>query len=707
MSWVIDTDKYGNPACQAGASPPSNYPSSFHYCVSKFFPFQLTVNDSEVFQGKIRLGISHSSFSNKTYINFSHHTIQPGVIATATLIPFYRGWFDIYRPSGEKIGRGYWSGFTNDISLSFGDDVLLTMHYESTDSSSSSSSSDITSESMSSEVVAPSGVSYYSDLKSHTSIANPILGKQAQMQYSGFLKEDWTKEDVDFDNFGYGLRKTKNNKGFIYCKDASSLFSLAQGYIEIVISLPHAITNGVYEPLKNDNLDISEYLLWGVNVGQHEIGQPGLYASLTPRGIEFTIFTAESKFTIVNTVTNAEANSNILFQFFWGDDLYYVGGTSAFMVNGENVQLGNAPISEDSIEDLNFCALDTPYCYSNLECVIKRLATYFDIPDFIRDEWDSSSSSSSSSSSMPFVADVWVTNTSDNSLTWWNVYEINRYRTDFVTADKPAGIAKDLNGNIWVANGWSNSISIFDASNNYSRTDYGAGIGNSPQELAIDLNNNIWVTNYIESGPGSVSMFDASNLYNRTEYVVPDTAWKIAIDSNNDVWIVYDGYGYFISRLDSSASYARTDFATLHTYSNSVAIDSKNNVWIITGSTTVSKFDASASYVRTDYSTAGNDAYGIAVDSKDNIWITYIIGTVRVSMYDALNFYSRTDYSFSAVGQIFGLALDSNDNVWFTNWYYTGHRLIMLDAESGYIDYQEFPAGNYAAHLAINFLVKH
>ena len=697
MSWVIDTYKYGSPACQAGSVPPSNFPSSFHYCVFKFFPFQLTVNDDEVFQGMINLSIDHAAGQNKTYIRFTT-PITGTLIATATLIPFYRGWFDIYRPSGEKIGRGYWTGFTNDISLSFGDFVLLTMHYESTDSSSSSSS-EISSESMSSEVSVPSGVSYYSDFKNYMSIANPTLGKQAQMQYSGFLKEDWTKEDVDFDNFGYGLRKTKNNKGFIYCKDASSLFSLTQGYIEMVINLPDAITSGVYEPLKNDNLDISEYLLWGVNVGQHEIGQPGLCASLTPRGIEFTIFTAESQFTIIDTVTNAEANSNILFQFFWGNDLYYVGGTSAMMVNGENVQLGNAPISEDSIKDLNFCILDTPYGYSNLECVIKRLAIHFDIPDFIRNEWDSSSSSSSSSSSMPFIADVWVT--SEDILMRWNIYELNHYRTDFTTLGSPAGVAKDLNGNIWVAD-YSHSISKFDASNNYSRIDYDAGIGNMPKALAIDLNNNIWITNYSRN---TVSMFDASNFYNRTEYTVAVPASAIAVDSNNDIWIVYESGWYFISRLDSSASYARTDFATLAS-NQGVAVDSKNNIWI-SASGYVSKFDSSTSYARTDYSPGPGSLRDIAVDSKDNIWVSYSHGTISVSMFDASNFYSRTDYSFYGGANNSGLTLDSNDNLWVLNHYGGSYcRLIMLDAESGYIDRQEFPVGDNANYLAINFLVK-
>jgi hypothetical protein len=172
------------------------------------------------------------------------------------------------------------------------------------------------------------------------------------------------------------------------------------GYVEIVLKLPYAIVDGIYAPLRNDNLDINEYILWGTNVGQYDNSQPGFYAALTPRGIEFTVRTSEGDFTLVDTVTNADANTNILFQFYWDvDGMYDIDATMAFRLNNENLQLGNPPISSESIGDLNFYVIDTPFRYSNLECVIKRLVTYRSIPDFISGEWQSSSSTSSSSSS--------------------------------------------------------------------------------------------------------------------------------------------------------------------------------------------------------------------------------------------------------------------------------------------------------------------
>lgn len=265
---------------------------------------------------------------------------------------------------------------------------------------SSSSSESIMSSSTSSGVLLPRGMTYYSDFRDYTTVANPVLGSPTQMQYSGFLKEDWTQEDVEFEKFGYGLSKRRNNRGVIFCKDASALFDMEFGYVEIVLELPYAIVDGIYAPLRNDNLDINEYILWGTNVGQYDNSQPGFYAALTPRGIEFTVRTSEGYFTLVDTVTNADANTNILFQFYWDvDGMYNVDATMAFRLNNENLQLGNPPISSESIGDLNFYVIDTPFRYSNLECVIKRLVTYRSIPDFISGEWQSSSSTSSSSSS--------------------------------------------------------------------------------------------------------------------------------------------------------------------------------------------------------------------------------------------------------------------------------------------------------------------
>jgi len=244
------------------------------------------------------------------------------------------------------------------------------------------------------------GITYYNDFVDINSVANPVTDKAPQMQFSGFLEKDWMASGIDFDKFGYGLKKTVNNQGAIFCKDASMLFSDGVGYVQMILSLPSSIVNGVYTPLKNDNKELNEYILCGINIGQIENAQPGIYAALTPRGIEFTIWTSGSKFVIRDTVTNVSSNTDFIIEFVWDKDkLPESSATTGIRVDGDYTALGNAPIYQDSIDGFNFYVLNTPFLYSGLECTIRKLITYNEVPDFLHEEVMSSTSSSSSSSS--------------------------------------------------------------------------------------------------------------------------------------------------------------------------------------------------------------------------------------------------------------------------------------------------------------------
>lgn len=242
-----------------------------------------------------------------------------------------------------------------------------------------------------------SGITYNTDFADQNSINNPLVGSNVQMQFGGF----WSKSPT-----GNGIVKTKNSRASIYCNDASQLFSLDSGYVSMTLSFPFAIRDGIYLPLKDDTSTLNEYMLWGVNVGQYEVAQPSLYAALTPRGIEFTVFTSEGIQTLRDTVSNIDANTDVFFEFVWSSseiDDYYV--TLAIRIDNQDVDVGNAPISSESLGGLNFYVLNTPFAYSNMECTIRDLATWNRTPDSLIDTWlsssESSSSESSSSSSSP------------------------------------------------------------------------------------------------------------------------------------------------------------------------------------------------------------------------------------------------------------------------------------------------------------------
>lgn len=249
------------------------------------------------------------------------------------------------------------------------------------------------------------GVTYYSDMYSMRSISNPIVDNDVRMGYKGHFVPDWDKFTLTFDNFGYGLKKTRANQGAIYCADASKLFSLTKGYVGMVLSFPHDIHNGKYYPLKSAQVDLREHMLWGVNVGQMRPNAPTIYAALTQNGIEFTVWSSYLKYTVTDNVSQIPANTNVFMEFIWdnGGFLEYKTDqgykpTLCIRINSEDVILANPPIANNSISGLNFYALETPSVYSNLECTIRRLVIGNEAPYTVETEWYSSSSSSSSES---------------------------------------------------------------------------------------------------------------------------------------------------------------------------------------------------------------------------------------------------------------------------------------------------------------------
>lgn len=262
----------------------------------------------------------------------------------------------------------------------------------------SSSSSWISSTSESTENLSR-GVTYCNEFKDVTCIANPLVDNDVNMQFAGFFDEDWVKNELEFDKLGYGIKKRINNRGTIFCNDASKLFSKGVGYVGMILSLNEDIINGIYKPLFKKNENLNEYILWGINVGERFISQPGFYAALTPQGIEFTIWTSAGISTIVDSSTNIDAGDNVFMEFAWSSNSlndYLI--RTVIRINNVTVASSNPPINKDKIENLNFYVLNSPFFCSNLECTLRKLITYNEIPPHLLIEWWSSSSSSSSSS---------------------------------------------------------------------------------------------------------------------------------------------------------------------------------------------------------------------------------------------------------------------------------------------------------------------
>jgi len=184
------------------------------------------------------------------------------------------------------------------------------------------------------------------------------------------------------------LLKTSANRAMMVCDNAGNLFSAGAGSVSVRLSLPHAIAQGVYEPLAGGvGRTLTDLVIWGANFGDMYITQPGLYAAFTPAGIEFTVWTSTGKHSIVDITSNAEAGKDIVLEFIW-DYLgrAYQGSTMALYINGTLSAYGNGQLANEALSGLytadgkainaNFCVMDSPSRKNSLNGVIRRLETY-------------------------------------------------------------------------------------------------------------------------------------------------------------------------------------------------------------------------------------------------------------------------------------------------------------------------------------------
>lgn len=186
-------------------------------------------------------------------------------------------------------------------------------------------------------------ITYYSDLKDLKSIHNSRINTSVNMRYSGFFDKQ--------DSF---LKKTRHNKGRIFCSDASKLFSIASGYIGISLIMESDIINGVlYDVRYSDN----EYMIWSVNTGYSDIELSGIGAFFTKNGIEFKVYTSLGKYSLVDNLTTVLSNNKIYLEFLWNKDgISEIDErpTMLIRVNNDDIVVTSVPIADETSINTTF-----------------------------------------------------------------------------------------------------------------------------------------------------------------------------------------------------------------------------------------------------------------------------------------------------------------------------------------------------------------
>lgn len=173
------------------------------------------------------------------------------------------------------------------------------------------------------------------------------------------------------------IQKTEHSDLYVYCEDASQLFTFAEGGVMIQLSLPYAITDGVYSLCDRDKL-FPDYLLFAVNLKGKYIDFPGIYAAFTHRGIVFTFWTKHGKFSIYDTSTNIGANESFVVGFHWDRSGELLGekATMAIFINDACTAAGQYLMRNEDISGLEFFGLDSTEVDFNMECSLEDFAVF-------------------------------------------------------------------------------------------------------------------------------------------------------------------------------------------------------------------------------------------------------------------------------------------------------------------------------------------
>ena len=218
-----------------------------------------------------------------------------------------------------------------------------------------------------------------------------------------------------------GLIKTPNGDGAVYCQDAKTLVNLWGGCVSLWLQLPEAIVAGVYAPLIGDET-LKDQIIWGVNFGDNYITSPGLYAALTPAGIEFTIWTGAGRYTILDTVSNIAAGTAFRIDFNWVSEPAGPRRSEAHMTLAINktvtAERSLVVDGRQSLQGKNFWMLDTPTRSNGLTGgVLQRIETHnYSAPHIEMSSSSSSSHSSFSGSSMSYSSSSSISSPSVGSL---------------------------------------------------------------------------------------------------------------------------------------------------------------------------------------------------------------------------------------------------------------------------------------------------
>jgi streptogramin lyase len=251
-------------------------------------------------------------------------------------------------------------------------------------------------------------------------------------------------------------------------------------------------------------------------------------------------------------------------------------------------------------------------------------------------------------------------------------------RLTSVDLNGPNSIAIDSQGQAWVANNGSNSITEFSASGAVKSGSTGF-TGNGlllPNNVAIDSLDNVWVTNYYAN---NVSEFTNAGVAATNSPFTGgglSTPYGIAIDGFSNVWVT-NYLANSITELNSAgtplALYNNSTGTGLHlNIPYSIAIDASNHVWIASkNNNSIAELTGSGAILLAGYTGGGLDGpYDVAIDGSGNAWIANYIGITNNTITEISSAGTPVVGSPYSEAGSYGpqaIAIDGSGNAWVAN----------------------------------------
>lgn len=248
------------------------------------------------------------------------------------------------------------------------------------------------------------GTQYYYDFRSPNTVS-PAQSSGAPLRFFGHFIKDWTPESIEFDNFGYGAKRTSESAGRIYCDLSETvnphghninqfLPNITEGYISLTLSFPFDINNGT------PSITYESFLLWAITMYGNTISFPSCSSYIDQNGLNFRLWNVVDH--VITYNLNYSRGDRIRLEYLWGTNPIqeYNNANVLLRINGDDVAVSFVPLLPDEEnKDIIFCALDYPVGGSPLECTIHELimGRYSGATPTMAEEWHSTSSSSSSS----------------------------------------------------------------------------------------------------------------------------------------------------------------------------------------------------------------------------------------------------------------------------------------------------------------------